>query len=299
LNQYQHHHHHHATLSAPEVDTRLCAAAIELQRAVSKGKFGWTKAYEISKVASVETEKRWIEEAQSCSKHQLEEKVIHARRKAQSARKTNPRQTMIRVSATSPMPADSSRADGMLPNGDGLPVADGPVSVTVRFTPVELAQYEAICEKLRKSQRVSASSSSATLILQGLHSLLEQPGQGAESQASKSPVVPAPESAPTSDLAPVSDSKLASNKSVTLKIPKSPVLLRGHDATKYSVIVSYCEGCRSASIQTARGKKHRRAGRFWPAMAAAVKCLGVETVVFSRFTILICDSMVGATGWKT
>ncbi len=57
---------------------RLAGALEELprlRRSVAAGELGWTKAREVAKVATPESEERWITEAERSSSRSLEEKV--------------------------------------------------------------------------------------------------------------------------------------------------------------------------------------------------------------------------------
>jgi hypothetical protein len=54
----------------------------ELRRSVAKGELSWTKAREVAKIATSETESVWIQEAKQTSSRKLEARVKETRRRA-------------------------------------------------------------------------------------------------------------------------------------------------------------------------------------------------------------------------
>jgi 5-methylcytosine-specific restriction endonuclease McrA len=91
---------------------------------------GYTKAREIVKVATPETEVGWVAAAQDSSRRELERKVAVARKRA----KSNPNQ-----------------AELLPPSNDlNIPPAAPPVRLTVEMTSEQFAIYEALLEKLHK-----------------------------------------------------------------------------------------------------------------------------------------------------
>lgn len=223
-----------------------------LRQAVRTGIVGWTKAREVTLVASPETEKQWIDEAIKSSRRQLEEKVQLARNKARAERKSNPQQGFLSGPENLSEMAISSAANASTDAGTGagagtdagtdantdvaaeppsyaapssllspspLPPADGPVSVTFRFTPLELARFEALCERIRKSRQLPAATSREEILLQGLHCLS------------------------------------STGIDVTENATNRQSLPRGQGATNYSITICECRSCGQASVQTSHGEK--------------------------------------------
>jgi 5-methylcytosine-specific restriction endonuclease McrA len=97
---------------------------------VENGELGYTKAREIVKVATPETEEGWVAAAQGSSRRELERKVAFVKKQA----KSNPNQPEL-------LPAS---------NNNNIPPAAPPVRLTVEMTSEQFAIYEALLEKLHK-----------------------------------------------------------------------------------------------------------------------------------------------------
>ncbi len=97
---------------------------------VENGELGYTKAREIVKVATPETEEGWVAAAQSSSRRELERKVGVARQRA----KSNPGQPEL-------LPATNELK---------VPPAAPPVRLTVEMTSEQFALYEVLLERLHK-----------------------------------------------------------------------------------------------------------------------------------------------------
>jgi hypothetical protein len=101
-----------------------------VRESVENGVLGYTKAREIVKVATPETEEGWVAAAQDCSRRELERKVAVAKKRARS----NPDQAEL-------MPAA---------NDLNVPPAAPPVRLTVEMTSEQFALYEVLLERLHK-----------------------------------------------------------------------------------------------------------------------------------------------------
>ena len=97
---------------------------------VENGELGYTKAREIVKVATPETEEGWVAAAKDSSRRELERKVAVARKRAQS----NPDQAEL-------LPVS---------NDLNVPPAAPPVRLTVEMTSEQFALYEVLLERLHK-----------------------------------------------------------------------------------------------------------------------------------------------------
>lgn len=136
----------------------------EVRESVASGQIGYTKAREIVKVASLETEKGWVEEAKGSSRRDLERKVADARGRARKQARTNSRQTAL-------VPEEKSK---------NIPPAVVPVRHSIEMTPEQFGRYEAMLEILHKQGPVS---SRAEMVLEAMAELVaargNQPGQKA------------------------------------------------------------------------------------------------------------------------
>ena len=110
----------------------------EVRKSVASGKLGYTKAREIVKVASPETEKGWVEEAKESSRRELERKVASARDRARRKAQANPGQAEL-------VPAAKL---------EKIPPAAVPVRLSLEMTPEQFARYEAMLEILHKQGTV-------------------------------------------------------------------------------------------------------------------------------------------------
>ena len=98
----------------------------ELKTALEKNEIEWTKAREVGKVATVESQREWINRAKKSSRCELERDVKRASKKP------------------------AARQDSFVANE--LPQADPPVRVTFELTSLELAELEKLTEGLPGSR---------------------------------------------------------------------------------------------------------------------------------------------------
>jgi hypothetical protein len=162
---------------------------------VASGELGWTKAREVAKVATPESEERWIAAAKESSSRSLEQQVRATRQRArrmlrEQGRALGEHGEVTRMngeaaqadSRTMQMSGQATAVNGQATldlsgsTSDSLPV-DVPITVSVKLTSTQYAQYEALLETIRK--RTSRSDSSlrgldrAELLLAALHDLAE------------------------------------------------------------------------------------------------------------------------------
>jgi len=154
---------------------RLAGALEELPRlrqSVAAGELGWTKAREVAKVATPESEERWITEAGRSSSRNLEYKVRTARQRTRRAARVDD-QPVLDLAESSSVPE----------------LVDVPVTVSVTFTSEQYARYEALLETIRKRAGRSESTvrgmNRTELLLAALHDLAED--HGSETTAVSSP----------------------------------------------------------------------------------------------------------------
>jgi len=97
---------------------------------MAAGKLGYTVAREIASVAAPETEKEWLEEAQTKSRRDLSATVKHAREVAKREAQTDPNQGEL-------LPRPQAK----------IPAPPPPVRVSFELTALEYARYEALLAK--------------------------------------------------------------------------------------------------------------------------------------------------------
>ncbi|MFH1842952.1 MAG: HNH endonuclease signature motif containing protein [bacterium] len=194
----------------------------QLKEAVTDGKIGWTKAREVAKVATPRTEGQWVSTAKDSSRRELEVKVARTKQRAAQAAKRNPAQAELPV-------AEPSRNNGDLVESS---VTQTPVSMTLQMTPLQRARFEALLEKVRKSDVVTAGMSREEILLAALETMAQ--------------TEPAATSGPDSEQ------------------QQCP---RVHSASPYQIIVYQCERCKEQTIQAAG--EHRKIA---PAHAEAIAC---------------------------
>jgi 5-methylcytosine-specific restriction endonuclease McrA len=130
-----------------------------LREAVTTGELGWTKAQQVARVASTETQAAWVAQAKTQGRRELEREVQAARKRA-------------RVGAV---------ATAQMTFGDDLALAPAQVPaseaavfhVTLSLDAVQLARFEALLEAARKARVAPATADRAELVLAGLAALVE------------------------------------------------------------------------------------------------------------------------------
>ncbi len=108
-----------------------------MRASVARGEVGYTKAREIVKVASPETEGQWLEEAAQSSRRELETRVKKTRQEARRRR------------------AARAGQGELLPAAEAAPapeVVDAvPTSVSIRMTSEQRARYDALWQTLGRA----------------------------------------------------------------------------------------------------------------------------------------------------
>lgn len=187
-----------------------------LKREVAKGAVPWTKAREVAKVATKQTEHAWIGVAKRSSRRELERSIAATRAEARAGRRSDRAQTTL-PGRSRPNPQST------LTDAAGVPTpATLPSTVTLRFSAEEFARLEALEEAARKRGiRVARTA----LLLAALEDRVTE----AEAERTRAPGKCAPGSTAGDGSSRVS--------------ARSP----------YHVTVSLCPRCRTASMPTSRG----------------------------------------------
>ncbi len=120
-----------------------------LREAVETGDLGWTKAQQVARVATAETQTEWIGKAASAGRRELERQVRLARKRTPAA------------------PAAQLALDA-----PPRPVADPPATISLRADGVQLARFEALVEKARRLGLAPAGADRLDLVVAALESLV-------------------------------------------------------------------------------------------------------------------------------
>jgi 5-methylcytosine-specific restriction endonuclease McrA len=121
-----------------------------LREAVASGEVGWTKAQQVARVATPETQQLWVAKAATCGRRELAVAVKEARTTA--------------------------------------PVADLPTTITLRADGLQLARFEALFEKVRKLNAAPGDADRMDTVLAGLEALVEA-ARGDRSQRAAAPAI--------------------------------------------------------------------------------------------------------------
>ncbi len=132
----------------------------KLRESVARGDLSWTKAREVSGVATRKTESAWIAEARKSTSRELERKVAVIKQRARAARSgadaqgQMPGLTPSSAGSTPTIgtdgPSRSLCAEENVVRPDFEPPVEVPSDLHYRLSPTQLARYEALMEKLRK-----------------------------------------------------------------------------------------------------------------------------------------------------
>ncbi len=108
--------------------TKKLEALPETRKAVESGELGWTKAKEVVKVATLETENQWVAEAKKSTRVDFIEKAKQAKQIAKNESKQQP--DLIPV--------------------ESLPKAEPKVSTSLSLSVEQMERFNALIEKMRK-----------------------------------------------------------------------------------------------------------------------------------------------------
>ncbi len=209
---------------------RLCRAfdaLPALKESVASGAVPWTKAREVVKVATPETERFWVEQAQSTGRRELERRIAVTQGAARVRRRA-PGQGELLVANGVDGPANGLAA-GTYDAADGAvgavvnPAVEVPVTVSFTLSPEQYARYEAILEKARKTGAHGAREElflAAWEMLTRMSKSAVETGSGGEDQ------------------------------------PATVRETRGREARsepRYQIVIRQCETCGRAEIATGRG----------------------------------------------
>ncbi|MGD9546497.1 MAG: HNH endonuclease [Candidatus Krumholzibacteriia bacterium] len=189
----------------------------QIRKSLETGKIGYTKAREIIKVATPATEKEWVKVACTTPRGRLAEDVARVRAQAADLR-TSPGQGELIPAA----PRERRLAAAV------------PVKVSLEMTPEQFARFEALQEKLAKSE---VGGDRIERILAGLDSLLEDALGGGQLNIEAGVSAHASAGASTSTTARASANHPE-------RVPRG---------TSFQVHVRQCPDCGRFSAATSRG----------------------------------------------
>jgi 5-methylcytosine-specific restriction endonuclease McrA len=133
-----------------------------LHEAVATGELGWTKAQQVARVATTETQAAWVERARTSSRRVLEADVKAARRR--------------------PVVTDAAPQLALgMPVVAAVPQVEAPNTITLRADGLQLARFETLLEKARKLRVLPAGADKLDVVLAALETLVAD-GVGAAAQ---------------------------------------------------------------------------------------------------------------------
>jgi len=136
----------------------------ETKKAVESGELGWTKAKEITKVATAENEGQWIDKAKISSRREL---------------------VVITKQATQVAKNESKQQPNLIPV-EPLPKADPKISKTLSFSIEQLERFNVLIEKLRKN---GETGSREELLLKALDFMVGEDSSRKENRQSTQIVI--------------------------------------------------------------------------------------------------------------
>ncbi|MBK6734015.1 MAG: HNH endonuclease [bacterium] len=226
-----------------------------LREAVTVGELGWTKAQQVARVATAETQAAWVAQAKTQGRRELEREVQAARKRARvgASAAASAQMTFGDDPALAPaqVPAMVSAPD---PGFAPLQATEASTyQVTLRLDAVQLARFEALLEAARKARVAPATADRAELVLAGLAALVEGAGVGGGE-----PAMMAVDDAEAASAAPALPAKESPGRNVARRATR-------HMATQ--IVVHQCPTCEAAAAVTARGELPLA-----PAQVAALTC---------------------------
>jgi len=137
-----------------------------LKEAVATGELGWTKAQQVARVATPETQQEWVAKATTTGRRELAREVQAARAVVMAEAR--------RAVAREEVPAPA--------------VAPIEMTISLRGDALQVARLEALLEKARKVRRGAAGASRLELVIEALAEMVE--GASAEAPAAAAPSRP-------------------------------------------------------------------------------------------------------------
>jgi hypothetical protein len=134
-----------------------------LKAAVADGQVGWTKAQQVARVATAETEAAWVDRAVVGGRRELEVAVRSA---------LGRRPAGVRRAEAAGQLALVGVAPAQVSSAVVAEIVDLSTTISLRADAVQLARFEALLEKARKLRLLPAGSDRLDVVLAGLEALV-------------------------------------------------------------------------------------------------------------------------------
>ncbi len=218
-----------------------------LKASLASGELPWTKAREVVKVATPETEKRWIEIAGKKNRRELEAQVLRSRANRNKP-KRNPAQCELLTEAPAATPLGNyARLSDPTPLSDPAPPPAAPSqSLTLRLSPMRRARFDALVEKLMRRFHCDREE----ILLIAMEALLGggmQPSSGEEFTHGEGS---AHAESPTHAESPAQIDRPAhsTRSSQSGKPAQGGLSPRGDAGTPYQIVIYRCERCAESAV---------------------------------------------------
>jgi hypothetical protein len=196
----------------------------QLKRGLESGAIHWTKASAIARVATPETENRWLEMAKSSSRRELEGQVLRSRAIRNNRKRDSGQGDLLSRHASGQESLPGKKTVERQAPPEAAPVQ----SMTLRLAPLQRARFEAMVEKLMKRHRCGKGE----VLLMALEAFLgsgERSEQDTESRQS--------EKSSRLDKSSLREAQCPGKESHRLD-----------SVTPYQIIVHQCEICGTGSV---------------------------------------------------
>jgi 5-methylcytosine-specific restriction endonuclease McrA len=206
---------------------RLCRsfeALPALKESVATGAVPWTKAREVVKVATPETESFWVEQARTTGRRELEQRVAATQGAARSRRRTPGQGELLAANGVDgPANGQAAGTHDAVAGAVVSPVTEVPVTVSFQLSPEQYARYEAILECARKA---GALGTKEELFLAAWEMITRVSKSQVEDECASDTEAPGP--------------RAARNCAASTQ-------------PRYQIVIRQCETCGQAEIATGRG----------------------------------------------
>jgi 5-methylcytosine-specific restriction endonuclease McrA len=134
-----------------------------LREAVATGELGWTKAQQVARVATPETQATWVMKAAVTGRRELEREVRDLRRRKSGVVQSESAQSEL---------AHSGSPASLFADPTPAPTAPLPATITLRGDGLQVARFEALLEKAHKLGLIPAGTDRLEAVLAALESLV-------------------------------------------------------------------------------------------------------------------------------
>jgi 5-methylcytosine-specific restriction endonuclease McrA len=139
-----------------------------LREAVATGELGWTKAQQVARVATPETQATWVMKAAVTGRRELEREVRDLRRRKSGMGQAGRDKSV----AGQPESARSGSPTPLFAEPVLAPTHPLPATITLRGDGLQVARFEALLEKAHKLDLIPAGTDRLEAVLAALESLV-------------------------------------------------------------------------------------------------------------------------------